>query len=160
MGAQSEYFVGAISSSFGRWRKVRRSWRRCCTRRSRSGRRSSGELPARNRDVSLQVVIREWGHAPAIDDAANQIERTAGAGAHRAPAFMTLVNDYAVALDDYLKEAEALDRHVQQLLVVAAEHQKVAAEAASASIPSTSAGRRFQRRIRPTPSPELARIPP
>lgn len=59
------------------------------------------ELPVRT-DVTLQVVIREWDTPRQIATLQNKLTELAQVRRRVAPEFMTLVNDYAVVLDDYL----------------------------------------------------------
>jgi hypothetical protein len=66
-------------------------------------RASAAELPART-DVSLQVIIREWDTPRQLDELQTKLNDLAQARRRVAPAFMTLVNDYATTLDDYLKQ--------------------------------------------------------
>lgn len=59
------------------------------------------ELPIRT-DVPLQVVIRDWDTPRQIATLQNKLNELAQVRRRVAPAFMMLVNDYAVVLDDYL----------------------------------------------------------
>jgi len=87
-----------------------------------------GELPVRS-DVSLQVVIREWDTPRQLTTLQTKLTELAQARRRVAPPFMTLVNDYATVLDDYLIKRKRSSATFTSFFTLPPSIQKVAAEA-------------------------------
>ena len=87
-----------------------------------------GELPARS-DLSLQVVIREWDTPRQMATLQAKLNDLARARRRVAPQFMTLVNDYALVLDDYLKKRKRSTTTFGDIRTLPPSIKKVAREA-------------------------------
>lgn len=87
-----------------------------------------GELPMR-KDVSLQVVIREWETPRQLTTLQAKLEELAQARRRVAVPFMTLVNDYAVVLDDYMKKRKGSSATFGDFRNLPPSIQKVVVEA-------------------------------
>lgn len=124
---QSEYFVGRDQQQL--WTLAESAQKlEALLHATVAVRAKSGELPAR-KDVSLQVVIREWDTPRQLTTLQTKLTELAQARTRVAPAFMTLVNDYAVALDDYLKKRKRSTATFSNFWSLPPSIQKVAAEA-------------------------------
>lgn len=91
-------------------------------------RAKAGELPVRT-DVSLQTVIREWDTPRQLTTLQTKLTELAQARRRVAPPFMTLVNDYATVLDDYLAKRKRSSATFTSFFTLPPSIQKVAAEA-------------------------------
>lgn len=90
-------------------------------------RTSANELPARS-DVSLQGVIREWDTVRQLATLPGKLNDLAEARRRVAPQFMMLVNDYAVVLDEYIKERKKSASTFGNFFSLSPSIKKVAAE--------------------------------
>jgi hypothetical protein len=86
-----------------------------------------GELPTRT-DVSLQMVIREWDTPRQLTTLETKLHALAQARRRVAPAFITLVNDYATTLDDYIKRRKRAPATFSNFLSLAPSIQEIALE--------------------------------
>jgi hypothetical protein len=91
-------------------------------------RAKAGELPART-DVSLQVVLRDWDTPRQLSTVQAKLSELAQARRRVAPPFMTLVNDYATVLDDYLTQRTRSSATFGSFFSLSPSVQKVTAEA-------------------------------
>lgn len=91
-------------------------------------RAKAGELPART-DVSLQVVLRDWDTPRQLSTVQTKLSELAQARRRVAPAYMTLVNDYATVLDDYLTQRSRSAATFGNFFSLSPSVQKVTAEA-------------------------------
>lgn len=87
------------------------------------------ELPVRT-DVPLQVVIREWDTPRQIAALQNKLTELAQVRRRVAPEFMSLVNDYAVVLDDYLTKRKRSSSTFGNFFSLPPSIKNIAAEAA------------------------------
>ncbi len=91
-------------------------------------RSTAGEMPART-DVSLQVVIREWNTPRQLATLHARLNDLAQARRRVAPAFITLVNDYATTLDDYMEKRKRSSATFSDFNSLPPSIQKIALEA-------------------------------
>ncbi|MEK7780132.1 MAG: hypothetical protein AAB370_01365 [Verrucomicrobiota bacterium] len=91
-------------------------------------RTTAGELPVR-KDVSLQVVIREWDTPRQMTTLQAKLNELAQARRRVAPPFMTLVNDYATVLDDYMNKRKGSSATFSDFRSLPPSIQKVVLEA-------------------------------
>jgi hypothetical protein len=91
-------------------------------------RTTAGEMPART-DVSLQVVIREWDTPRQLATLQARLNDLAQARRRVAPAYITLVNDYATTLDDYMKKRKRSSATFSDFNSLPPSIQKIALEA-------------------------------
>jgi hypothetical protein len=91
-------------------------------------RAKAGELPART-DVSLQVVLRDWDTPRQLSTVQAKLSELAQARRRVAPPLMTLVNDYATVLDDYLTQRTRSSATFSSFFSLSPSVQKVTAEA-------------------------------
>lgn len=91
-------------------------------------RTTAGEMPART-DVSLQVVIREWDTPRQLATLQARLNDLAQARRRVAPAYITLVNDYATTLDEYMKKRKRSSATFSDFDSLPPSIQKIALEA-------------------------------
>ncbi len=91
-------------------------------------RTTAQDLPVRT-DIALQTVIREWDTPRQLPALQAKLKDLGEARRRVAPAFITLVNDYATVLDDYLKKRQRWAATDGDFRSLAPSVQKVVLEA-------------------------------